>query len=753
MAEVSPIDEDERQRLRLRIFGLVAVSLFAALFARLWYLQVLEREELQAQAATNILRVVPEQAPRGRILDVNGKVLVENKVVHVVTVDRKQLTEALTASQQEEMFLRLSKIVSGSGRLTKVSDIRSALSDPEFGPFDTVPVAFEVDPHLLVYLGERPDLFPGVEVVQRTVRSYPYGELAAHVLGYVGAITEAEYQSENARIDSSQEGAKPYQPSDEIGKTGIERMFEYELRGVPGQRVLEVDAHGVIIREIEEQGRAPIPGNDVYLTIDIDIQRLVEDELRRGLDWALDQPKADAEDPDYVASAGAAVALDPRDGSVVAMASFPTYDPREFIGGISTTLFQELTAPENFSPILNRAIQGEYAPGSTFKLVTAYAALTQGVIGNDPGALTAVDEFYEDTGSYTYPFCEADDATCTFRSPFPFTRFVDLREAIAVSSDTYFYRIGGEGFFARPRPADEGIQVASREFGLDEPTGIALPYERGGVVPDRAYFDEQYDAGVFLRNGEQWYTGDTIQLAIGQGDLLLTPLQLANVYATFANGGSLHQPNIASKVVDRFGEVVVDFGPRVVKEIPMPPGVTDPLLDGLNGVTATPGGTAWEAFNNHSSVLGVSFPLTSWPVAGKTGTSEKVGEADYALFAAFGPATYPELGIENEPEIVIATVLEQAGFGGDVAAPTVARMLEPIATGTVPRARTADEIEACYSEVSIMAQWYLGIRLGEIPIDSEGNVLVGEEPPLSEQCEELVGGKERIRELGIEALS
>ncbi len=749
---VADIDDDEQQRLRLRIFGLVAVSLFAALFARLWYLQVLERDELQAQAATNILRVIPEQAPRGRILDVNGKVLVENKVVHVVTVDRRELTEALTRNQQEEMFLRLALIISRSGRLTKIADIQAQLSDPEFGPFETVPVAIDVDPDLLVYLGERPDLFPGVDVVQRTVRSYPYGELAAHVLGYVGSITQDEYAAENARIDPSVPGSKPYDPADEIGKTGIERIFENDLRGVPGRRVLEVDAHGEIIREIEDRSFAPIPGNDVYLTIDIDIQRLVEDELRRGLDRALNQVKDDEEDPDYVASAGASVALDPRDGSVIAMASFPTYDPREFVGGISTSLFRELTAPENFSPILNRAIQGEYAPGSTFKTVTAYAALTQGVIGTESGSLIAVDEFYEDTGDYTYPFCEESDTTCTFRSPFRFTRFVDLREAISVSSDTYFYRVGGEGFYRRDRPLDEGIQVTSRDFGLDASTGIALPYERDGAVPDRAYFDAQFDAGVFARNGEQWYTGDTIQLAIGQGDLLVTPLQLANVYATIANGGTVHQLNIATKVVDKDGEVLVDFGPRIVRELDMPPAILDPLLDGLNGVTATKEGTGWEAFNNDPYIDGVAFPLIDWPVAGKTGTSQKIGEADYALFAGFGPAPYPEFGIENEPEIVVATVLEQAGFGGDVAAPLVAHILEPIALGTVDRARTADEIEACYSEVSIMAQWYLGIRLGEIPIDSDGNVLVGVEPPLSQQCSDLVGGKERIEEFGIEAL-
>ncbi len=754
------LETDDRQRFRLRILGMVAVSLFAALLARLWYLQVLESEELQAVATANVLRIVNEEATRGRIFDRNGRLIVGNEVVRVVVIDRREFDTALDPSEQQEVLLELAGLLSESGHLTKVSDIAARLADPEYGPFERVPVAFGIDTALLVHLGERPDLFPGVSVDRRTIRAYPYGDVAAHVLGYVGPVTTADYRIQNARIDQSRIDAKTYQPNDEIGKTGVERIFEDVLRGVPGRRVYEVNSSDEIVREHEDLSREPAPGNDVYLTIDIDIQRMVEEELRRGLARARDRPPDDEDGIEPVASAGAAVALDPRDGSIVAMASFPTYDPRDFVGGISQRMFDILTAEENFSPILNRAIQGEYAPGSTFKVVTAYAGLTQGVISE--GGLLAVDDFYHDTGTYRYPFCIEESDTCVFESPYCCSRGVDLRDAITVSSDAYFYRIGGEGFFQRPEPLDEGIQDAARAFGLGTGSGISLPYERVGAVPDREYFDLQFSRGVFGRSGDQWYAGDTVNLAIGQGDVLVTPLQIANVYATVANGGRLHQPNIASKVVDPDGDVLQSFEPRIRRQLQWPREVSDPLLDGLNGVTAytLPSlsgdgqllrGTAYGAFNVPSD-FGVAFPLDRWPVAGKTGTSERDGEADSAWFAAFGPASWPERRVVNEPEIVVAVILEESGFGGLVAAPVVARILEPIATGTVARSWTSAEIEACYREVAALAGFFEGVRVGRIKVDEEGRPLSVERPALSEQCLELVGNEEAIAERGLDVL-
>ena len=756
-------DVYERQGFRLYIVGIVAVCLVAALVARLWYLQVLESEELQTAAAANILRVVYIEAPRGRIFDATGRILVDNQVVQVVTIDRLTFRAALDESEQRDALLELAEIVTRSGRLTKVRHIEERLASREFGPFDKVPVAVDINPDLLVYLGERPDLFPGVSVEERTVRSYPYGEVAAHLLGYVGPLTESEFRTLSAQVDPSDPDAKTYQPGDEIGKSGVERIFESELRGVPGVRVFEVNRLDEIVKVHHDRARQPMPGNDVHLTIDLDLQSLVERQLRRGLDEARNQPPP--EDPDaprFVASAGAAVALDPRDGSVLAMASFPTFDPREFVNGISQRLFNDLTAEENFSPILNRSIQGLYAPGSTFKVVTAYAALTQGVIADTGAALTGVDEFYRDTGTYRYPFCLEESDTCVFESPYCCERGVDLRDAITVSSDTYFYRLGGEGFFRRPSPLDEGIQETAEAFGLGSHTGIPLPHERAGIVPDREYYDYQFEQGVFLRSGAQWFAGDTINLAIGQGNLLATPLQMANLYAVLASEGKVHQPNIATKITDRNGQVLEEFGPRLVRELEWSAEVSGPLLDGLNGVTAynlpSPTnddvllrGTAYEAFNLPEEG-GVDFPLNAWPVAGKTGTAEKLGKADFAWFAAFGPASWPERGFRHTPEVVVAMVLEEAGFGGEVAAPAVARILYPIATGTVERARTAREVDACYGEVKLLVAFLEGIRTGEIKVDTEGVPISEERPVLSQECAELVGGEIAVEQRGLDAL-
>ena len=756
-------DVYERQGFRLYVVGIVAVCLVAALVARLWYLQVLESEELQTAAAANILRVVYTEAPRGRIFDTKGRILVDNRVVQVVTIDRLSFRAALNESEQHDMLLQIAEIVSRSGRLTKVIHIEERLASREFGPFDKVPVAFDINPDLLVYLGERPDLFPGVSVEERTVRSYPYGEVAAHLLGYVGPLTESEYRTLSAQIDPTDPNAKTYQPGDEIGKSGVERIFESELRGVPGVRIFEVNRLDEIVKVHHDKDRQPLPGNDVHLTIDLDIQSLVERELRRGLDEARDQaPPEDPDAPRFVASAGAAVAIDPRDGSVLAMASFPTFDPREFVNGISQRLFNDLTAEENFSPILNRAIQGLYAPGSTFKVVTTHAALAQGVIGDGPAALTGVDDFYRDTGTYRYPFCLEESDTCVFESPYCCERGVDLRDAITVSSDAYFYRLGGEGFFRRPSPLDEGIQESARAFGLGSHTGIPLPHERAGVVPDREYYDYQFEQGVFLRSGAQWFAGDTINLAIGQGNLLVTPLQMANVYAVVASGGKVHQPNIATKITDRDGQVLDEFGPRLVRELEWSAELSGPLLDGLNGVTAynLPSsasdevllrGTAYEAFNLPGEG-GVDFPLNGWPVAGKTGTAEKLGKADFAWFAAFGPASWPERGFRHTPEVVVALVLEEAGFGGDVAAPAAARILYPIATGTVERARTAKEVDACYGEVKLLVSFLEGVRTGEIKVDAEGVPISEKRPVLSQECAELVGGEIAVEQRGLDAL-
>lgn len=694
--------EEDPQWLRMRIFAFLALTLLGALGARLWFLQSVEHERFEFEAETNVLEPVYEEAPRGRILDRNGRVLVDNKVVQVVTIDRAEL-DGLDDEAKGELFVRLAIAVSRSGRLTKSGAIAAEIADRSYGPFERIPVAIDVDPDLLVFIGEREDEFPGVEVVQRTVRSYPYGSLAAHVLGYVGPITRAEWE---AVTDPDEPGEKPYQLNDEIGKTGVERVFEDELRGVPGIRYLKVDRSSNVIGEDLGRARAPIPGNDLWLTIDIDYQALAEEELDRGLAQARLQEKRDPADAPFVASAGSVVMTDPQTGGVLAMASYPTYEPADFVNGITLTQFEELTSEDNFSPILNRAIQGQYAPGSTFKLVTAYAALEEGVIGSDEESIRGIYDGYTDRGDYTYSGCFEDSDTCIYTSPFNSTRIVDLASAITVSSDTYFYEIGGEGFWRRDNEdldgdgitEDEGIQKWANLMGLGTDTGIQLPYERGGAVPDRDYYQSQYDLGVF--GTDKWFGGSTIILAIGQGELLVTPLQLANTYATFANGGEVHQPNIALKVTaaGEEGEVIREIGPRVLRDLDIPDEFREPIEQGLLGVPRSDGrlsGTAWRAFN------AVDFPLGSWPVAGKTGTAEVKDKADTSLFAAYGPTDNPGYGIDidDEPSVSIAVILEEAGFGSSAAAPVAARILEKIATDTVEPARSLEQTEALLAEL------------------------------------------------------
>lgn len=678
--------DDEQLKLRLRIFAFVALILFGALVARLWFLQGIEHEVLSQEALTNVLEPVYEEAPRGRILDRNGRVLVDNKVVQVVTFDRKVL-ESLDDEEALDVFRQLALAISRSGRPTKVSSISAEVNDPRYGPFDRIPIAVDVNSKLMVYLGERPDQFPGVRVEQRTIRSYPYGSLAAHLLGYVGPVTRAEQDQANANLDPDAQDAKTYQLNSQIGKTGIERIFELELRGVPGIRLLEVNNVGEVIRE--HPGVAPRPGNDVWLTIDIDLQARAEEQLALGLI----RTRIEAEEPDVLAPAGSVVAINPQNGDVLAMASFPTYDPSQFATGISTEEFNLLTSDDNYWPILNRAIQGSYAPGSTWKLVTSVAAVQHGVIDELFGG---THEFVNDEGSYIYPFCETGtelEGTCAFDSPFVGSRHVDLADALTVSSDVYFYRLAGEGFFTRERgpQGDEGIQTTARLLGLGGTTGVQLPYERAGVVPDRDYFDLKFSQGVFIRDGDQWFAGDTILLSIGQGDVLVTPIQLANTYATFANGGILHQPNVALQISSPQGDSIVEFGPRVLDELDLGPEVTEPIMRGLLGVPrfGAVRGTAASAFQ------GGTFPIDQWPVAGKTGTAEVDGKADTSLFVAWGPNDFPAAGVDVDgpPEIAIAVVMEESGFGSVAAAPVAAAILEPIARNNMPRALTLDEKE------------------------------------------------------------
>ncbi len=640
----------ESPRRRLGLLALVVCILFGALFARLWYLQVLSNESFTEAAEANRLRVVQVEAPRGRILDRSGAVLVDNRVSIVVTVDRVTYSR-LDDADSARMLRRLAEELTRYGSPATVEDLLDRVNDVRYSRYAPVPVAEDVTEELKIYLEEHEDLFPSVAVERVAVRRYPFGNRAAHVVGYVGEINDEELED---RADKP----KTYIRGDQIGKTGVERIFEDDLRGMPGQTVYEVDAEGRPVRVLEDLSTPPISGDDVWLTVDLEIQALAEELLAQGLEDARNRPVRGSNLPNE-GTGGAVVVTDPRNGDVIAMASYPTYDPEDFVNGISSARWNFLRDEANSTPILNRAIQGEYAPGSTFKLITGFAAVVNG--------LREVDQPYVDRGTFTIDDCRGQ---CTFRNAGSRAYgTVDLSRAVTVSSDAYFYSVGADFWNARNRLGEEALQESARLFGFDQETGVPLPSENDGRIPTPEQRKAQYDANPGLFSERNWFTGDNVNMAIGQGDVAVTPIQLANAYATFGNGGTRYAPNIAVKVT-RGGapdQVVRAVEPRINGEIDLPVELRQSLLDGLIGVTASGEGTAASTFRG--------FPLDSYPVAGKTGTAQVSGKADTAVFAAFAPA--------HAPEYQVAVVMEESGFGGTAAAP-VARALFDVFAGVAP---------------------------------------------------------------------
>ena len=653
------------------VAGLVAL-LFIGLLTRLWYLQVLNTEEFQSQAQTyvqaNTIRYATIPAPRGRILDAQERVLVDNRRVNVVTLDASTARER--AEADNGYLLQLAREISRHGRPVKVVDLEAAVADLRYGPNDRIPIAYDVREEFAIIVGERAEELPGVRLTETSVRHYPYGPLAAHVLGYVGSITATE-------AAERENHPKRYQPNDEIGKAGVELAFEDLLRGTPGWREITISPDNRIVGD--RQIVAPIAGLDVHLTLDIDLQALVEEQLRLGLERARETPidvdpeeNPDPENPllepaTYPAPAGAAVLLDPRDGSVLAMASYPSYDPRQFILGIGEEEFTSLIDPESYAPFNNRAIAGSYSIGSAMKPFTAYAGLSSGLIG-DRGYVD-VNETIDDTGSHILQDCEGQ---CEFTNARGESYGeIDLRLSLTVSSDVYYYQMA-EQFAIRPGFDEEQVQKTAREFGFGAPTGIALPFESPGLIPDSEVKRQRNEENPVAFPDADWRVGDTLNIAIGQGDMAATPLQLANALSAFANGGKLYASNIAKAVKNPVtGETESDYTSRIIRRLYMPSQISDPILEGMVGVTEfrsfNYSGTATDAF--------AGFP-SNWTVAGKTGTVEVLGRNDSSVFMAFGPT--------EDPSYSMAVIMEESGFGGQAAAPVVRNVLESIADESVP---------------------------------------------------------------------
>lgn len=604
--------------LRVALLVGLGLVLVAVILFRLWFLQVLSGKQFEAQADDNRLRAVKIVAPRGPILDREGRVLVENRPGLAVGIRPMDVPEG----ELEAVTRRLARVLRLPEqrlrrRLREATGLTIAQLDAHAGPggYDLVVLDDDVRRSALSRLLERKALFPGVEVRKDYLRSYPMGDLAAHVLGHLGEIDRQQLKERRYR---------GYRPGDVIGQGGVESTYDRWLRGRDGLALIEVDALGrPKSRDPVPGGRLPEPGDSLVLSIDATVQKKAEAALRYGIELA-------HRDQQWSANGGAAVAMDVRTGQLLALASYPTFDPAIWNGGLTTREWRRLSDPRANQPLVSKAYQGVYAAGSTFKVVDAVAALEEGLIS--PATRFYCNGRFPSSGEIGgwHWYCWARGG---HGSP-------DLATALAQSCDVYFYNIG---YMFYGRAGTELADWAGR-LGFGRPTGIDVPGEVGGRVPTpawrKAYFDDPVD--------QLWKPGNSILMAIGQGDLEVTPLQMAVAYSAIANGGTVVTPHLGLKILAPDGTLVRKLEPGRTKKLEISTATLDAVRRGLR--LAATVGTSGPVFN--------SYPV---PVAGKTGTAEVYGKGDYAWYASYAPA--------DAPRYAVVVLIEQGGHGGTSAAP------------------------------------------------------------------------------------
>jgi penicillin-binding protein 2 len=618
---------------RVGILGIVALAVFAVLFFRLWSLQVLSGDTYLAAAQGNQLRTIRIEAPRGTILDRRGRVIVDNIAGTAV----KLWVGDLPANGRYDVIKRLAAVLNvPTARLAKEVDTRIA------DPLNPITVKTAVGEDQVAYLYEHQSEFPGVQIQQTYLRHYPYQSLGAQMLGYVGEVSQGELDRR----------PKLYRPGDKVGKAGVEAKLDEYLRGEAGQAQIRVDSLGRPQGPLEPRREAR-PGNAVRLTIDIGLQRAAERALRYGIQTA-------RANESYYANGGALVALDPRDGAVLAMASTPTYKPSVYVGRVDPKKIQPLldaeAAKEANYPGINRVTSGEYPPGSTWKPVTALAAMQEHML-----------EPYQSlqcTPTATYGLDEQE-----FRNWDPYVNHaMMLPEALARSCDTYFYQVGYQ-FYLEGDGGRTRMQQWARRFGFGAPAGIDVGSEEAGLLPTPAWRKQTFKSDW----DRAWNPGDSIQLAIGQKDVSVTPLQMARFYAMIANGGNLVTPYVVSQVETAAPNgqapvVLRRWAPDPPEPVGVDPAALQVIRDGLYQATHFSFGTSSGVFS--------SFPV---PVAGKTGTAEKVVPIpgyppghleDQSWWCGFGPAQ------TEVARIVVCAVIENGGHGSTAAAPAALRVFE-----------------------------------------------------------------------------
>jgi penicillin-binding protein 2 len=589
-----------RLSLRIAIFIGVGMVLFAVLFLRLWYLQVPSGEKYLAEANNNRTREFRVSAPRGKILDRNGNVLVDNRTSHALQVNSAKLPES--PSERRAELARVGALVKMSlreVRRTMHEQLQVAAGAP-------VTLRRDVSYDLVYYLQENQDRFPGVAVEPVFVRRYPHETLAAHVLGSVGEVSEKNLREPRYRN---------LQPGDEIGEGGVEDTYDRFLRGTPGTTRIQVNALGQPTPGGQLFSRPPVLGDSLKLSIDSDVQAAGEGALAaRGLP-------------------GAFVTMNVHNGQILGLGSFPTFDPTEFTKPMTQAQVDALYR-NPAAPLADRATQGLYPTGSTFKIITALAALGTGVSTPqttilDGGSITIGEQRFQNAGGAALGS-------------------VDLVRALKVSSDVYFYTLGWKMW-------DTGaLQHWAHMLGIGRPSGIDLPERTEGLLPSKAWRNRLYREGETER---PWSAGDNVQLATGQGDLQTNPLQMAIAYAALGNGGTIVTPHVGMEVEDAAGRVLKEFDPPPRRHVHIDPTYRAAIMEGLHEAAQSPEGTSYGIFSG--------FPV---PVAGKTGTAQRPPNPDQSWYVVLAP--YPN------PRIVTAVTIEQGGFGADSAAPAALKILE-----------------------------------------------------------------------------
>jgi len=580
MRESSTVPEDVKQRLNwLLIFVVIC---FSILVISLWYLQMIKGEEFKERAVENCIRSLVEDAPRGRIYDRQEELLVTNRPAVVVSIIPAEVDDL------EKLSERLSRIISISPE-----EISQIVKNYRENPFKPVKILDDCKTNKIIEIEERKDELKGVVLEVKPRRDYLYHDFAAHSLGYVGEIDKEELQ---------RFGNPKFQGGDIIGKAGLEKYYDDILRGEKGGKEVEVDALGQEIATLLYQ--KPVPGKDLVLTIDKDLQLFGENL--------------------FFGKKGSIIVSDPNSGEILALVNRPSFNPNIFANGISNSNWQRLSSDADY-PLTNRSVQGVYPPGSIFKVVTAIAALEEGVTDRKrkiycSGSLELAGQVF----------------TCWKETGHGSLSIVD---AIAHSCNIYFYTLG----------KDLGIERFNKymqKLGLGEKTGIDLPAEAVGIIPSAQWKEREVK--------EIWFPGDTINLSIGQGYLLLTPLQVHNLITTIATEGEIYNLHLVKKVISVDGKTVKEIKPEIYKKVDFSPDTFQIIKEGLRQTILK--GTGWRA------------NIKELAVAGKTGTAQNPQGETHAWFIGFAP-------YEN-PEICITVFIENGGEGGEAAAPIARAMLE-----------------------------------------------------------------------------